>query len=194
MNRSSFFFILCFLSLSLSAQTRNYHVLLGSKKVGSVQATRTTVGDTTSYLTDFKIRIRLIKLYDIRSVTSAVYEDSVMQSSSMLVYDGGELDEAKNIVKENFSYRCIDCDDTPIVSDQLIYTNVSKVYFVEPIVRQDVYTERYLGFGKMTSLGDHKYKYEMPNGDENLYNYKDGMVESIEVHRFLYDLTFKYVD
>ena len=176
------------------SQTRNYEVLLGSKLVGSVVATKAFNGDDVSFETNFKIRIRVIKLYEIESITKSIYLDDVMQSSSMMVYDGGELEEIKSITKEGFAYRCTDCKGEPIVADKLIYSNVSKVYFVEPIIKQEVYTERYLDFGKMTALSDHKYKYEMPNGDENIYNYSDGMIESIEVHRFLYDLTFRYVD
>jgi len=147
-------------------------VLLGSKRVGSVVATKTVNGDEITFKTDFKIKIRVIKLYDIQSVTTSIYESDILTSSEMIIYDDGELEEEKNILKVGESYQCIDCEDAPIVAEEFIYTNVTKVYFVEPIVHQEVYTERYLGFGKMTSLGDHKYKYEMPNGDKNLYNYK----------------------
>jgi hypothetical protein len=181
-------------SLASAAQARNYNVLLGDKKVGTVVASKTISGDKITYTTDFKIRIRLFKLFDIESITTSEYQNDILLSTNMTVYDDGELDEEKNIKKENSLYRCTDCEDNPIVAKKAIYTNVSKVYFVEPILHQEVYTERYLNFGKMTTLDNHKYKYEMPNGDENIYTYKNGKLESIDVKRFLYHLTFKYVD
>ena len=180
--------------VSVAAQTRNYDVLLGDKKVGSVTAYKIAKEGKTTFKTDFKIKIRLIKLYDVQSITTSVYERDVLLSSSMMVYDDGKLDEEKNIKKENSTYRCTDCEDAPIVANKLIHSNIAKVYFVEPTIHHEVYTERYLGFGTMTSLDNHKYKYEMPNGDENVYQYKDGKLETIDVKRFLYHLTFKYVN
>lgn len=195
MKQVSFYLLSLFCLGTMSAQVRNYDVLLGSKKVGSVVATKTISDGEIAYETDFKIKLRIIKLYDIESVTRTVFKEDIMQSSNMKVYDGGELDEEKTIEKDDKTYRCIDCEDEPIVvAEDLIYTNVAKIYFEEPKVHQQVYTERYLNFGTMTALGDHKYKYKMPNGDVNVYIYKDGKMESILVDRMLYNLTFKYIE
>jgi hypothetical protein len=182
-----------FYSLTALTQTTNYDVFLGDKKVGSVVAVKSSSNGKFSYKTTFKIKIKVIKQYDVKSVTTAVYKNKVLLTSNVKTYDKGILEEEKNIVKSDSTYICIDCKNLPIVSHELIYSNVSKVYFEEPTTNQKVYTERYLGFGTMVSLGNHKYSYKMPNGDTNIYTYINGELESIKVDRMLYKLTFKLI-
>lgn len=185
---------LLFFALISMAQTKNYDVLLGEKKVGSVIAVKSSTGGKVSYKTTFKIKLKIIKQYDIKSITDAIYKNGVLLKSNMKTYDKEELDEEKTIVKSDSTYICTDCKNIPTVSEELIYSSVSKMYFQEPIKIKRIYSERYLGFGVITDLGNHKYSYKMPNGDVNVYTYKNGIIESIKVDRMLYNLTFKLVE
>ncbi len=186
-----FFYLLSF---SAIAQTRNYDVLLGSKKVGSVVSSKLKSADLVTYKTVFKIKLRVFKMYNIESITTSTYRGNILLSSNFKIYDGGVLEEENSIKKEQSNYRCTDCKDKPIVVKELIRSNISKVYFEEPTATKKVYTDRYMGFGIMTALGNHKYKFKMPNGDENIYTYKNGTIETIYISRLFYNLTFKYID
>ena len=192
--RLIFYTYIFLLSFFAASQTNNYEVLLGDKIVGSVVATKSKIGTNISYKTVFKIQLKVIKNYDVKSITDAVYKNNVMLKSSMKTYDKEVLDEEKTIVKDDMTYLCTDCKNVPTVSQELIYSSVSKMYFEEPIQNKKVYSERFLGFGIVTDLGNHTYNYKLPNGDVNVYTYKNGIIESIKVDRLLYNLTFKLVE
>ncbi len=173
-------------------QTRNYDVLLGDKIVGSVVATKSIIGDEVTYKTDFKIKIRVFKTYNINSVSTVTFKSGKLTKGNTLVYKDNELDDETIIFREGLKYFQQKSDEKKEITSADILTDVTKIYFHEPIKQSDIFTMRYLDFGTMTKLEEGGYKLKLPNGDVNKYYFEGGMLDKIIANRTLYKLTFKY--
>ncbi len=175
----------------LNAETRKYDVLLGDKVVGSVVATKSVSGTKITYKTDFKIKIKVFKTYNIRSISTVVYDNGKMTDGHMIVYKDDKLDEEIRVLKDGNKYVHSNVDPKEDVTTNQILTDVTKIYFKEP-KGTDIFTARFLDFGKMTKQTDGSYKFKLPNGDENKYYFKNGKLDKIIANRTLYKLTFQY--
>ncbi len=189
--------LLVYISLGLLstlsfAQIRNYDVLLGDKLVGSVLAKKTIVGNEITYKTDFKIKIRVFKTYDINSISTVTFNNGKLTKGKTLVYKDNELDDETVIFRDGGKYFQKESDKNKEITSKDILTDVTKIYFQEPLKQSDIFTMRYLGFGTITKLEDGSYKLKLPNGDVNRYYFKGGMLDQIIVNRTFYKLTFKY--
>ena len=173
-------------------QTRHYDVLLGDKIVGSVVAIKSIIGDEVTYKTDFKIKIRVFKTYNINSISTVTFKSGKLTKGNTLVYKDNELDDETIIFREGLKYFQQKSDEKKEITSADILTDVTKIYFHEPIKQSDIFTMRYLDFGTITKLEEGGYRLKLPNGDVNKYYFEGGMLDKIIANRTLYKLTFKY--
>ena len=183
--------ILTFSSI-VTAETRKYDVLLGDKVVGSVIATKTINGNEITYKTDFRIKIKIFKTYNVRSVSTSTFIDNKMTWGHMIIYRDDEIDEEVVVTQSGTKYIQSNISPPNDITTKKILTDVTKIYFVEPLNGSDIFSARFLDFGQMTKIREHEYKFKLPSGDTNKYYFQNGKLDKISVNRTFFKLTFQY--
>lgn len=177
---SVLFFSLLTIGL-LSAQTRTYNVILSGDKIGSLVVTRTIKGAFTTYKLESKSEAKVLfttkKNYVSMDVT---YKDGKLLSANCKNEINDEVDNYANIFWDGSKYT-ITNEKKKFTYDTPVTFSVISLYFSEPKGMTKLFTERIGEVYPLTALGEGRYEYKIPNGDKNVYVYKNG--ELVETER-----------
>lgn len=170
------------LAVSLvGAQTRKYEVILSGDKIGDLTATKTVKGNFTTYKLESKSEAKVLfttkKNYVLMEVT---YKDGKLLSANCKNEINDEVDNYANIFWDGSKYT-ITNEKKKFTYDQAVTYSVISLYFSEPKGLTTLFTERIGEVYPLKDLGEGRYEYKIPNGDKNVYIYKNG--ELVETER-----------
>ncbi|MCG9910767.1 MAG: hypothetical protein MH137_05635 [Flavobacteriales bacterium] len=167
--------------LQANAQTRKYEVVLSGNKIGELTATKTVKGAFTTYKLESKSEAKVLfstkKNYVLMDVT---YKDGILVSSYCKNEINDEVDNYASINWDGSKYNITNEKKKFTHPTQVKYSVIS-LYFSEPKGMTQLFTERIGEVYPLTDLGSGKYEYKIPNGDKNVYVYKNG--ELVETER-----------
>jgi hypothetical protein len=180
--------ILPFNSIS---QQLNYSVMKGGKIIGRSGVNRIENNSTVLYkitseaLTGsiFKIRINVL--------IEEIFENKKMIQSTFSRKVNG-FETIKNIVQTIDEKTIIVRGESKgnVINPAPDYT-ICSMYFEEPVERNFVYSECYLQFVPVQSLGNNRYLIIFPDGNKNYYSYINNICTEIEAHTSWAVVTFK---
>lgn len=166
---------------SLMAQTRKYDIILSGDKIGTLTATKTVKGAFTTYKlessSEAKVLFSTRKNYVLMDVT---YKDGILVSSYCKNEIDGEVDNYASINWDGTKYN-ITNEKKKLTYPTAVKYSVISLYFGEPKGITNLFTERIGEAYPLKDLGSGKYEYKIPNGDKNVYIYRNG--ELVETER-----------
>jgi len=166
---------------SLMAQTRNYDIILSGDKIGNITVTRKINGALTTYKLESKSEAKVLFTTKKNFVSMDVtYKDGKLLSSYCKNEIDDEVDNYASIAWDGSKYNVTNEKQKLTYGTPVTYSVIS-LYFSEPKGMDNLFTERIGASYPLKSLGDGRYEYKIPNGDKNIYVYKNG--ELVETER-----------
>lgn len=173
-------------------ETRMFTVFFGSSDIGTVTATKTTMGNTVHYKVFSDVEYDSW-LYDHQRTTTVqgVMVNGQLANCSAYITEYGEVEINTSTRREGNRYLCTPHDGEPFYIDEPIDFISIMLYFEAPEGHSKVFSESHLGFCKVAYEGNGVYDYETPNGDENDYIYRNGYLQTVKIYRTLVNLTIE---
>ena len=175
--------ILIVFSLALQAQKHLYDVELFGKKIGSTTVERIDKGNG-------EIEIKLSSNTEVNILFS--HKTSVMNMD--VVYKNGQLissyvknvkddvTEVANVLWDGAKYVIKKGEET-FTLKQVVDFSSSVLYFIEPVGRPLIFSERLGRFCSFKTLSAGVYECKLDNGVDNIYRYKNGVMYELEMSK-----------
>jgi hypothetical protein len=187
--RAILFFALSLLLASQSFSQRrllNFQILRNGDNVGTLRFFETVSGDTDSLKMESNVRTKFLFTFVAYVSEYAVfYKGSLLQSSIYRRFNGSEKVNKQHRAS-NGQYIVVKGSDSKIVKVYPINYTMLSLYSKEPVNIAKVYSDNFESFLVIQKLGSHKYKIVLPDGNFNIYSYKDGALNLVEVNHKLY--------
>lgn len=186
------FFVFC--SINSFAQTREYAVKVVGLRVGTIYATKSVSGDSTSYELKSKVDVNFLvyKLkvdYHVRSILSmGKLVNSLVKVESN---KGNFLTDTKK-AKSGYQVHSVQHEEKVNKKiDQEIRRTFASIYFNEPKENDKVYAEYYADFINITKPSPEYYKGVL-NDNVDEYYYENGELIKIVKKNKITDMVIEY--
>jgi hypothetical protein len=184
-----------FLTISGHAQNQQYGIFWGDDEIGSLSVSRVKKGAKTDINFIADVEFRVIVKYNRRTEYKASFIKDTLQFASTRSVMNDKLKDYQTTKREKNHYQIFKHPSEKSILKEMITQTVAMLYFKEP--KNDlrrIYAEGQSKFCKLEGLGAGKYKLHLDDNKENIYTYKAGKLEQVEVNRTWFDLIFKRVD
>lgn len=170
-------------SLVLSAQKHSYDVELFGKKIGQTTVERIDKGNGV-------VQFKLSSSSDVNilfthktsvMVFDITYKDGKLFSS----YCKNVKDDVTEIVTltwENTKYVIKKGEEILQLNQRVDYSAI-QLYFIEPIGRTKIFSERLGEFCNFVKKSEGVYECKMANGVTNIYRYRNGILYELEMSK-----------
>lgn len=185
----------CILALPALAQESKsiYKVYHKEKQIGTMEFVRLEKGEDLHLRASSSIRAKFLFKVDLNTVDQALFVKGRLISSSVYRHVNGEDKQTKYTRFSNGRYQLIEGRDTQQLNHSSISYSMLMLYFQEPVQQTQVYSDAFQKFLTIKKAGDHAYRVDLPDGNHNIYRFKDGICYEIEVHRTMYTIVMKNV-
>ena len=174
------------------AQSHKFNIMKGDDKLGSITATKKTVGTTVSYNVISKATFRVIFKYVRETFMDIIFIDGIMESSITKQTMNSELKDHRVTKRNGKGYDCTkNPDNEKFKINELVSFCTSMLFFKEPIDQTKIYSDSYQELCPMKKLGPGFYELVLPEDKVNHYIYKNGELQEMRVFRTVADLVFK---
>lgn len=176
--------ILFFVFTSSQAQERHeYDITIAGFSIGGMTATKTQVGDTTTFLLTSKVSLWLFGQINIDYVTNVKYVGNRFISSAV-ASQTNRGNFLSRIWLQNGAYQ-VDAKSykyelETVIRESIDYSAV-RLFFEEPRGKSRMIAENYGVFGSIKALGSSEYE-TLANGNKNKYTYIDGKLDRAVMH------------
>jgi len=175
-------------SLVSHSQNRslNYKILRNGSKVGTLRFTESSSGNTNYLQLESDVKTRFILSFTAHAKEEAVYSNGILLHSSIYRKLNGTEKANKQHQAENNRY-VIHAGENVVLSKiyPITYSMLS-LYTREPVNLSSVYSDNFEAYLAIQKIDVHKYKISLPDGNYNYYCYKDGVLNTIEIHHTFY--------
>jgi hypothetical protein len=170
------------------SQTRalNYQIFRNGSKVGSLHFTQSTVAGLNYLQMESEVKVRFIFTFTASAKEEAVYSNGILLRSSIYRKMNGSEKANKQHQAANNQYIIHAGKNSAIAKNYPITYNMLSLYSMEPLNVDKVYSDIFETFIVIQKTGEHRYKITLPDGNYNYYNYKQGVLNLVEVHQSLY--------
>lgn len=180
-----FTFLIASLSIIAGAQNQRmvYDVILFGKKIGStvVEKTIDNNGDTHYKLTSSSEANVLFTKKTSSMNLLATYSDNKLKSSYVKnVKDG--VTEIVTVAYKETKYIISKGSETFQFTKPIDFSSIL-LYFTEPKLRSNIFSERLGEFCRFVKTGEGRYECKLENGVNNIYNYKNGILTELEMNK-----------
>lgn len=176
--------ILFFVFTSSQAQERHeYDITIAGFSIGGMTATKTQVGDTTTFLLTSKVSLWLFGQINIDYVTNVKYVGNRFISSAV-ASQTNRGNFLSRIWLQNGAYQ-VDAKSykyelETVIRESIDYSAV-RLFFEEPRGKSRMIAENYGVFGSIKALVSGEYE-TLANGNKNKYTYIDGKLDRAVMH------------
>jgi uncharacterized protein DUF6134 len=170
-------------SLALNAQKHLYDVELFGKKIGSTTVERIDKGDgVVEYKLESHSEVNIL----FTKKTSVMNMDAVYKNGQMISsYVKNVKDDVTEIVTiawDGARYIIKKGQETLQLKQAVDFSN-SLLYFIEPVGRQRIFSERLGQFCGFKTVSTGVYECKLDNGVDNIYRYKNGLLYELEMSK-----------
>ena len=169
-------------SLNSTEESLYFDILLHNKKViGSLNATKSAKNAETYYHSFTKIKTHILKDVQVNYKYNVTFENTLLKKADVAITVNNKPYANTNTKWQNSYYR--------ITKNKGIEKNINisisyatiQLYFKEPINISRCYSEQDGSFNRIVPLGNHSYKKVNSKGKENIYYYKNGILEKATI-------------
>lgn len=170
------------------AQQQLYHytVLYKGNNIGNMYLTQVQTGDTLSIKVTFNIQMNMLMGLRIHVAEEASYKENKLIFSSVYRKVNGKEKANRQTKYCNGCYEIIAEGKRDTLNKTSINYNLARLYCKEPVNIKEVYSDAFQQFITIDTLGDHKYKLTLPDGNYNVYYYENGICNKVDVHNTFY--------
>jgi hypothetical protein len=177
------------------SQNQNLHYAINrnGKKVGDLSFLRTQDGNRTTYNIHSQVKVSVIISINVKARENSVYENDVMQSSSVVRHVNGKEKANKQIVKTTNGLKVKEGSSEKELKNYSVKFNTHCLYITEPVHYTNVFSDNYQRFVPIVKVADRHYKLTFPDGNSNEYFYENGICKKVKVKSQLFDAEFVLV-
>jgi len=182
------------LHLSIHAQTLDYEVIKNDEQIGTLRTQRQNTAqggiilrvDTDVNFSFFGKQSLTVEVEShftntqLAAAHTAEKLNEKMRNQTRLEWDGTHY----FFTNDDGERKCLGKE-----CPQIAHT-VTSMYYNEPKDLNRVFSERHGEFLTLKSIGKNQYELHMPNGRKNLYTYKDGICQRVDVDHWFADFSF----
>jgi antitoxin component YwqK of YwqJK toxin-antitoxin module len=179
-------------SVNISAQLQKYDVFLFGKNIGYMTVNRTVLSDGSTYysletLSETKILFKNTKALAKSDVT---YKNGRLTDAWYQYTENGEIERYSKTTFDGKTYQIHNENGKFSHTEPLTYSLIC-MYYVEPKTISRIWLEPEGVFCDLKTTGPGAYEYKSPNGNRNVFIYKNGQVAEMEFHLALISVTMK---
>jgi uncharacterized protein DUF6134 len=186
----SLLLILCITYTDSLAQEKInvYTVRYKGEDVGTVKLKQRVNADTVAYQIISDVKTRFIFTIRVKSFEESVFQNGKLVFSTVSRTVNGNEKANKQTRCGNGLYTLYGDGKSATLKHEGIAYNMMRLYWVEPLNIQKVYSDNYQQFLVITKIKAHTYKVQLPDGNYNYYSYMNGICSKVEVFSSLYDM------
>jgi hypothetical protein len=189
--------VICLLStMHLAAQQQKCHYIIFYKgnDIGKMDLIQVKDGDELLIKITSSIKMRMLMSVKVNIAEEAFYSKERLMHSSVFREVNGKQKANRQTHYANNSYRLSTEGKTSMLDEDLINYNVSKMYLKEPVNITKVYSDNFQQFLNIKNIKVHTYRLELPDGNYNVYHYKEGVCSKIDVHSTFFTIQMQLIN
>jgi hypothetical protein len=167
-------------------KTLNYQIIRNGNQVGTLRFSETSTGDMDYLKMESDVKTKFIFTFAAHASEEAVYFKGILLRSSIYRKLNGSEKVNKQHEANNRQYIIHAGERSEVAKAYPITYNMLSLYSKEPDGVSRVYSDNFQTFISIETLGLHKYRITLPDGNYNYYYYKKGVLALVEVHHSIY--------
>lgn len=167
-----------------------YDVYKGSSLIGEMTVSRRAEGGKQIYTSTSQMTVTFLMSFDLRFTYESQFENNNLHSSMAANYRDGKQLNLSVGKREGVGYLTDVSGDKKRVNASRIDYSILNTYFLEPVGRNKVFSERWGEYVDFLPVGTNRYAMHLPNGDVNYMTYKNGICHTIEVNHSIASIKF----
>jgi hypothetical protein len=171
-------------------QNLKYAIHRNGKKVGDLSLQKRQSGGVTSYHIESEVKVRVVMAVVVQAREQSVYENELLQSSSLVRHVNGRQKANKQIRNNGSGLTVTDEGTEQVLKNYSVRYSTHCLYTTEPVSFTNVFSDNYKKFIPIVKLADHHYKLSFPDGNSNEYFYENGICRKVKVKNQLFDAEF----
>jgi Domain of unknown function (DUF6134) len=175
-------------------QVNRYNVLYRGNNIGNMTLQQTKNNDELKVKIASNIHMRMIMAVNVNVMEDYSYTKGQLMHSSVSRKVNGDEKINRQTDFYNNTYYLTTEGKKSILNKEIIHYNLGKLYLLEPVDIQQVYSDNFQQFLSIEHMGDHNYKLQLPGNDYNIYCYENGICKKIEVHNTFYTIQMQLVE
>jgi len=183
-----FFFVSIMGAASSQEKRLLYQVTKNGTVIGSMQLAELTFPDKVVVKLDSKIKTHNLFSVSVLTREETVFQNGMITYSSIYRNLNGDEKENKQLKVSASNYKIEKGNKTEMLNFYPIKHNMLSLYFSEPVHIPKLYSDNLQEFLDIKKLAPDQYQVTFPNGNYNLFFYKDGICQKINVHHSLYNV------
>ena len=189
----------CFLLLLLCGagwaqeQSLQYAINRHGKRVGELTFKQVKESTKTTYTVESLVKVSILLSFTVQAWENSVYENDVLQSSSLVRKVNGKERTNKVIKTTGSGLTISNKNEEKVVKNYLVKYSTHCLYVAEPVSYTNVFSDNYQQFIPIQKLAVHHYKISFPDGGSNEYFYENGICKKVKVRSSLFDAEFVLV-
>ncbi len=189
--------VICLLStmhLAAQQQKRYYIISYKGNDIGRMNLIQVKDGDELSIKIMSNTKIRMLKSVKVNVAEESFYKKDRLIRSSVFREVNGKQKANRQTHYSNNIYKLSSEGKTSVLNEEIINYNISKMYLKEPINITKVYSDNFQQFLNIKNTTAHTYRIELPDGNYNIYHYKDGICNNIDVHSTFFTIQMQLIN
>jgi hypothetical protein len=182
--------LFCLLNASSQEQNLQYAINRNGKKIGDLHFQKRMTGTKTIYSLESEVKVAMLVTVSVKANEQSVYENDVLQSSSLVRHVNGHEKTNKQIRNNGKGLTVVDDGDQRELKNYVVKFSTHCLYAIEPTYYTNVFADNYQQFIPIVKLSDHHYKITFPDGNSNEYFYEKGICRKVKVRNQLFDAEF----
>lgn len=189
--------LLCLLLLSLLTWSFSapremplrFEIIRGGGVIGEVRAQRQETSDRIRYHVTSHAVFRVLLEQQVRTTMDAVYLEGRLASCHATLRVNESLRDSS--LMRTSAERCFVHPSTTFTCQRNTEWTTARMYFEEPVGQDRIFVESLLKEAELSHTGPGTYLLRFPDGKENRYVYRDGLLREVHARRPLVDLVFR---
>ena len=175
----------------LQAQQLGFTIWKGENLVGAITAIRKHPGANVTYAVSSYSELDFVLKQQVRSTMALEYRAGKPYSGFTSLHLNGSLRDSSSMRTVAGSMDCYVYPKEQFTFNGANAWSTARMYFEEPVGQTSVFVESVMRNCPLIRTEDGVYELNMPGKKTNIYRYKNGVLQAVEVDRVLIKLLFK---
>jgi hypothetical protein len=189
-----YFLLICVTFLlgisSLFAQQLKYNVVQNNDVIGWLKLEKKDSANFSLIKFSSEIKKRLVILFTVIERQEALFENGILTRSYVYRKVNDDIKVNKQTIYSGDHYLIKkEKTSTQLMLNNIAYNQLS-LYFYEPNLVKEVYSDNYECYLKIEKTGSENYILLLPNGNKNTYYYSNGICTKVKVEQSLFTVEF----
>ncbi len=180
---------MCLLGTAISQeQSLVYNVVYHGNQIGKMKVSQLKKGDDLYMKVNTNTSLRMILSIKVNQEEESHFRNGKMLYSTVKRSVNGKEKANRHTVSAANGYQLDKEGKRAAGSQAPIIYNVHLLLRNEPRNLQKVYSDNYQEYLSVEKLAEHKYRLKLPDGNYNIYYFRNGICEALEINHSMYTL------